>query len=215
MIPGQNIVSFNSSRPFDFLQSSMPGVPQSAPPVQQLQISNTNVSYTQHSYCPPPPTLAPSNQFSYVRAESRHPLQQAWLDSSPSPIPECEKISVQDEQQRFLQSERSVRLEDQLLNQQAGGCNTLCASSTFGQEVTPGMPWPSGGTQYSCGLQLPAQNQMIITSGVPQPSMDMAFNTYSGQAAGLTGSLVAAPTNHVLIHMSRSGISSANSWRHT
>lgn len=215
ILPGQNIVSFNSSRPFDFLQSSMPGVPQSAPPVQQLQISNTNVSYTQHSYCPPPPTLAPSNQFSYVRAESRHTLQQAWLDSSPSPIPECEKLSAQDEQQRFLQSDRSVRLEDQLLNQQAGGCKTLCASSTFGQEVTPGMPWPSGGSQYSCGLQLPAQNQMNITSGVPQPSMDMAFNTYAGQAAGLTGSLVAAPTNHVLVHMSRSGISSANSWRHT
>jgi len=213
--PGQNIVSFNSTRPFDFLQSSMPGVPHSAPPVQQLPLSNTNVSYTQHSYCPPPPTLAPSNQFSYVRAESRHPLQQAWLDSSPSPIPECEKTSAQDEQQRFLQSDRSIRPEDQLLNQQAGGCKTLCTSSTFGQEVNPGMPWPSGGTQYSCGLQLPAQNQMTITSGIPQPSMDMAFNTYSGQAAGLTGSLVAAPTNHVLIHMSRSGISSANSWRHT
>lgn len=213
--PGQNIASFNSTRPFEFLQSSMPGVPHGAPPVQQLQISNNNVSYTQHSYCPPPPTLAPSNQFSYVRAESRHPLQQAWLDSSPSPLPECEKIPAQEEQQRFVQSDRSIRPEDHLLNQQAGGCKTLCTSSTFGQEVNPGMPWPAGGTQYSCGLQLPAQNQMTITSGIPQPSMDMAFNTYSGQAAGLTGSLVAAPANHVLIHMSRSGISSANSWRHT
>ena len=33
---------------------------------------------------------------------------------------------------------------------------------------------------------------MNITSRVPHPSMDMAFNTYSGQAAGLKGILDAS-----------------------
>lgn len=53
------------------------------------------------------------------------------------------------------------------------------------------MFWQSGGAQYPCGAQIPAQNLMVRAPGGPLPNMDLGFNSYSDQVAVLTGGMVA------------------------
>ncbi|XP_057820295.2 uncharacterized protein LOC131033169 isoform X2 [Cryptomeria japonica] len=203
--PGQNVTSFNSPISFERLHG--------AAFTQQMQMNNINMSASQQSYRPPPPAIALSNQFSYVRAEI--PVQRVWLDSLSARAPECEKQSAQEDQWKLVNNDRSTRPENQASIHQAGGCmTTLCTGSSFMQEATPGMFWQSGGAQYPCGAQIPAQNLMIRAPVCPMPNMDLGFNAYSDQVAVLTGGMVA---DQVLIQMltSRSGISAANTWRPT
>lgn len=123
--PGQNVTSFNS--PISFERVHGAAFP------QQMQMNNINMSASQQSYRPPPPAIALSSQFSYVRAEI--PVQRGWLDSLSVRAPECEKQSAQEDQWKPANNDRSTRPENQASIHQAGGCMaTLCTGSSFMQE---------------------------------------------------------------------------------
>ncbi|KAH9323708.1 hypothetical protein KI387_018347, partial [Taxus chinensis] len=151
----------------------------------------TSFNSPSNLFAPPPPAIALSSQFSYVRAEIQNSLQHGWSDSLPATAPECEKQSAQEDQWRLVHNDRSTRPENQLSVHQAGGCmTTLCTSSSFMQEATPGIFWSSGGAQFPCGSQIPAQNLMPRAPGGPLLNMDVGYNAYSDQVAGLTGGMV-------------------------
>eukprot|EP01018_Ginkgo_biloba_P025613 Gb_39860 [translate_table: standard] len=133
-----NSTTFSSSGSYGFVQSSLPGVPHNLPLVQQSPIGN--LSYHQQSYCPPPPALVPSNQFSFVRAEIQHHMQQSRPDSSLCLGSENEKQSVQEEHRRHLHgSSSNMRPENQHHTQ--GGNESITTLST-GAENPSGFQLP-------------------------------------------------------------------------
>jgi len=168
--------TFNSSSSYGFLQSSFPGVPHCVPIVQQTHVSN--MPFPQQSYRPLPPTPAPSNQFSFVRAEVRNHLQQSWPDSSLSPLLES-KQPVQDEHRGLLHGDfGNMRLEEQHnIQGRNESVETLHSDPMVWQNQ--GMLLSPTGTDNPCGLSgLQPPRQMVISRGSRSP---LSANLVSAQ----------------------------------